>query len=71
MVELKKVFEAVGVPYPMLVLRNSFCVISKDMNILKEKLPFSWLDLFKTEPLLIKELVQKKSAVQLSLDKEK
>jgi len=69
--ELKKVFEAVSVPYPVLILRNSFFVVSKDVNALKEKLPFSWLDLFKPEAILAKELVQKKSTVQLKLDKEK
>ena len=30
--ELKKVFEAVGIPYPMLVLRNSFINVCKDRH---------------------------------------
>lgn len=69
--ELKKVFEAVNVPYPVLVLRNSFLIVNADMNDLSGKLPFSIGDLFRPETELVKELVQKKSSAQLSLDKEK
>jgi bacillithiol biosynthesis cysteine-adding enzyme BshC len=69
--ELKKVFEAVSVPYPMLVLRNSFINVCKDRLKQAEELKFNITDLFKKELDLINELVQRDSKVQLSLKKEK
>ncbi len=69
--ELKKVFEEAGVPFPVLVLRNSFMIVNKELNRLREKLQFSIHDLFKTEDELINELVKRESSLQLNLDKEK
>jgi len=69
--ELKKVFEAASVPYPVLVLRNSFLVINKEQEELMQKLKFSATDLFKAEQLLMAELVTRDSKVQLNLDAEK
>ena len=69
--ELKKVFEAVKVPFPVLVLRNSFMVISKEMNNSKEKLNFNSTDLFKKELDLVNELVGRETKLQLSLEREK
>ncbi|WP_462254460.1 bacillithiol biosynthesis cysteine-adding enzyme BshC [Ferruginibacter sp.] len=68
--ELKKVFEAVGVPYPVLVLRNSFLVIEKTHQALLDKLNFTAADLFKTEQQLMNELVKRESGLQLSLKNE-
>ncbi|UEG49864.1 bacillithiol biosynthesis cysteine-adding enzyme BshC [Ferruginibacter lapsinanis] len=69
--ELKKVFDAVGVPYPLLIVRNSFLFIPKELNALKEKLQFDTIDLFRAEIDLFNELVKRDSSVQLSLAKEK
>jgi bacillithiol synthase len=68
--ELKKVFEAAGVPYPVLVLRNSFLIIEKNHQELLDKLKFSVADLFKTEQQLMNELVKRESGLQLSLKNE-
>lgn len=69
--ELKKVFETVLVPYPMLIVRNSFMFINKELQDITQKLQFSYTDLFKPEAELINQLVKRDSVVQLSLEKEK
>ena len=69
--ELKKVFEAVQVPYPVMVLRNSFMVITKELAALINKLGFSNADLFAPETSLLNQLVKRDSATQLSLVEEK
>ncbi len=69
--ELKKVFKAVLVPYPMLIVRNSFMLISKEVEILVEKLQFNKEVLFTSKLDLINHLVKRDSAVQLDLTKEK
>jgi bacillithiol synthase len=68
--ELKKVFAAVGVPYPLLIVRNSFLLIENKYKLLTDKLAFSINDLFKPALELINSLVKRDSAVQLSLQNE-
>ncbi len=69
--ELKKVFNAVAVPFPVLVLRNSFMIISKKNAEKIEALQLKETDLFKKEHDLIEELVKKESALSLHLEAEK
>ena len=69
--ELKDVFAAVQVPFPVLVLRNSFLLVEKSYLLKVNSLGFNVADLFKTETELMSELVKRDSEVQLSLDKEK
>jgi len=69
--ELKKVFESVKVPFPVLVLRNSFMIVKKNHLETMKKLGFTINDLFKTENELLNMLVKRDSEVQLSLEKEK
>jgi len=69
--ELKKVFEAVNVPYPMLILRNSFMSVCTDRFEQAKKLNFKISDLFREETLLLNELVSRESSLQLKLEKEK
>jgi bacillithiol biosynthesis cysteine-adding enzyme BshC len=69
--ELKKVFEAVNVPYPMLIVRNSFMVISKEIKALAEKLQFTPIDLFKKEIDLLNVLVKRDTDQRLTLEQEK
>jgi bacillithiol biosynthesis cysteine-adding enzyme BshC len=69
--ELKKVFEAANVPYPMLIVRNSFMLITKEIEALIEKLNFDNVNLFKPEIQLLTELVKRDSTAKLSLEEEK
>jgi bacillithiol biosynthesis cysteine-adding enzyme BshC len=69
--ELKKVFEAVQVPFPVLVLRNSFLLVEKKDSEQAKRLGFSVNDLFRSENELLNVLVKRDSEVQLSLEKEK
>ena len=69
--ELKKVFEAVQVPFPVLVLRNSSLLVEKSYMLKVSSLGFTVADLFKTENELLNALVKRDSEVQLSLEKER
>ncbi len=69
--ELKKVFEAVNVPYPMLIVRNSFMIVNKELQAIVEKLKLNYKALFKPALEQVNQLVQRDSLVQLSLQKEK
>lgn len=68
--ELKNVFEAVQIPYPVLLLRNSFLILSKEQASKLEKLGFSEADLFKDELSLLNTLVKRESDHQLTLSNE-
>ncbi len=68
--QLKKVFESVNVPYPLMILRNSFMFISNQTQALVEKLHFSHTELFQSELDLINQLVKRDSLLQVSLEKE-
>lgn len=69
--ELKKVFEAAAVPYPVLVVRNSFLLVDQKSNELIKKLNLTTGDLFTPEFELMNELVKRQSSHRLSLDEEK
>lgn len=69
--ELKKVFEACAVPYPVLIVRNSFLLMQQEQKELAEKLSINSVNLFKPAQELIKELVKKESDQQLQLMGEK
>ncbi len=69
--ELKNVFEAVDVPYPVLVLRNSFLFVENNNAALAARLGFGITDLFKNETELLNELVKRDTAVQLNVETEK
>lgn len=68
--QLKKVFEASVVPYPLMIVRNSFFFVIKEIQVLIEKLQFNYTELFQSETDLINQLVKRDSMQQLSLDKE-
>jgi bacillithiol biosynthesis cysteine-adding enzyme BshC len=68
--ELKNVFAQVHVPYPMLILRNSFLWMNQaEVNSLK-KFGFSIEDSFKNADVLLNELVKKESDKQLTINDE-
>ncbi len=69
--ELKNVFEAANVPYPMLVLRNSFLFINQHQQQRLQKLGFTLEEFFKNKLELINEFVKRNSLKQVSLETEK
>ena len=69
--ELQKVFEACRVPFPVLIVRNSFLIINKIQEQATKKLGFEIIDLFKPTEQLINSLVIRESVSKLSLAKEK
>ncbi len=68
--ELKNIFEAVHIPYPVLLLRNSFLLLKSEQANKLKKLGFSNADLFKDELTLVNTLVKRESEHQLSLANE-
>ena len=69
--ELKNVFAAVNVPFPVLILRNSFMLVEKKHTEKIRSLGFTTVDLFRPEHELLNVLIKKESKVQLSLEKER
>lgn len=68
--ELKGVFKLYSVPYPVLVVRNSFLVITEKWKQRIERLRLSITDIFRSETDLLNELVKQQSSRQLSLAEE-
>jgi len=68
--QLQKVFEKITIPYPMLVVRNSFLFIPKEIQHLINQLQLSQTDLFTKETGLMNQLVKNESKLQLDLKDE-
>ncbi len=68
--ELKKIFEAVNVPYPVLLLRNSFLLINKKEKQLLEKLQIDEQLIFQPSHIILKNIIDKLSENKLLLDEE-
>jgi bacillithiol synthase len=68
--ELKDLFNHHGVPYPMLVLRNSFLIIEKKWKTQMDKIGLDIPSLFKNEDELFSSLVKQESSNQLNLSAE-
>ncbi len=69
--ELKDMFQHYSIPYPVLILRNSFLFINKKIDALLQKLSFTSLDIWQPENELVKNFVATNTSHQLSLAKEK
>ncbi len=69
--ELKNVFAATQVPYPVLVLRNSFLCITKKQGKKIKELGFSESDFFTSELALINEFTQRNSNNELNIQDER
>jgi bacillithiol biosynthesis cysteine-adding enzyme BshC len=69
--ELKKVFDTVSVPFPVLILRNSFMIVGKKESVKMKSLQLDSADFFKPSNVIIEEMVKKESAVALNLKEEK
>jgi bacillithiol biosynthesis cysteine-adding enzyme BshC len=65
--ELKGVFEQYKVPYPVLVLRNSFLVMEEKWKEKIDKLRIPVSGIFKDERELMNEFVKRESSNQLTL----
>lgn len=65
--ELKGVFEHYKVPYPVLIVRNSFLVLEDKWKAKMDKLGITVTDVFKDERELMNEFVKRESRNQLTL----
>ena len=68
--ELKGLFEHYKVPFPVLILRNSFLIVEKKWQEKISNMGFSIKDFFKTEQQLLTELVSRQKNGELKLAKE-
>ncbi len=68
--ELKALFEQYSVPFPMLILRNSFLVIEKKWQEKIDKMGWSAADLFQSEQQLLNQLVSSHKNGELKLQQE-
>ena len=69
--ELKDMFAHYGVPYPVLVLRNSFLFLDEKAGSLVQKLSLTPAGVFMPGEEMIKNIVRKNTKHQLSLEQEK
>lgn len=69
--ELKDVFEAIQVPYPVLVLRNSFLIMTADQEKRMKQLNVTHTALFNKAQVLLDRLVKERTNAQLSLTNER
>lgn len=68
--ELKELFEHYGVPYPMLVIRNSFLLIEEKWKTVMHKLQLGTGELFVSSRDLINGRILQQSNGQIRLEKE-
>jgi bacillithiol synthase len=68
--QLKHVFEAVNIDYPVLVLRNSFLLLNKKQQTLVEKLGLTLEDFFKDENEIIHQYVLTNSKQNINYSEE-
>ncbi|MBC8033350.1 MAG: bacillithiol biosynthesis cysteine-adding enzyme BshC [Chitinophagaceae bacterium] len=68
--ELKDLFVHYKIPYPVIILRNSFLIVEQKWSEKIAKLGFEVADFFKEESGLVAEMVKRASALQLDLTSE-
>lgn len=68
--EFKDLFDYHKVSYPLLILRNSFLLIEKKWKDKISKIGFTETDIFKSEQVLLNELVRRESQQQVTLLEE-
>ncbi len=69
--ELKKIFDAAGVPYPMLLLRNSFLFINNKNAALMDDVSLNETDIFESPDVIKKKFVADKNILGDDISKEK
>src|SRR5450432_70763 len=68
--ELKPLFKHYRVPYPVLILRNSFLLVKKNWRNKIEKAGLTQESIFKPEEELMEDFVRRNTSLQLNLEKE-
>jgi bacillithiol synthase len=68
--ELKPLFKHYRVPYPVLILRNSFLLVKKNWRNKIERAGLSQYTIFKPEEELMEDFVRRNSSRQLNLEKQ-
>lgn len=68
--ELKEVFSQAGIPYPVLLLRNSFLWVDEKIAGKISRMQFTVADFFEEEHILMKSYIQKHSANKTNLNGE-
>jgi len=68
--QLKELFSHYKVPYPLLVLRNSFMIMNSKQEHKLNELDINPADLFKDETALANEMVIKWAGASISLERE-
>lgn len=68
--EFKDLFNYHKVPYPLLILRNSFLIIEEKWKEKIEKIGFAEKDIFKSQQALLNDLVKRESQQQVTLLEE-
>jgi bacillithiol synthase len=69
--QLKDMFKNYRVPYPVLIVRNSFLIIDEKHQKLLDKLNLKAVDLFKGKQTLFNEIIKTESKCALDLTNEK
>lgn len=69
--ELKKVFDELAVPFPVMLLRNSFLWVDKGPAAKAVELGFVLTELFSPEEELMNKLVNRETSLRLELEQEK
>jgi bacillithiol synthase len=69
--ELKDLFSYYKVPFPILILRNSFLIIEEKFHTLIKKLELVSSDIFRDSEIVLNEIVKKKTPHRLVLDEER
>jgi bacillithiol biosynthesis cysteine-adding enzyme BshC len=69
--ELKKVFQSAAIPFPMLVLRNSFMVVDQKRASKIQSLQMDVVDFFNPTHEVVLKLVRQSSMLKLELAEEK
>jgi bacillithiol synthase len=68
--ELEPLFKHYRVPYPVLILRNSFLLVKKNWRNKIEKSGLTEESVFKAEEVLMEDFVRRNSSRQLNLEKQ-
>ena len=63
-------FQAFGVPYPVLILRNSFLLIEEKWKLKIDKLGLSYKDIFASTDDILKQIATNRTTHQVTLQKE-
>jgi bacillithiol synthase len=69
--ELKRLFDAVNVTFPILLLRNSVLLATEKQAAKADKLHLTWQDLFRKPQDLANEVIRKHSSLELDFSAQK